>query len=164
MEQLISDILKYSSIGSTHNDAEEVHLHTLIEDLKLVLFIPENISVQILKTLPIVKGDKVKFQQIFQNLIGNAIKFNDKEEGLITIDYEEKKSYYQFSVSDNGIGIEKKYHDKIFKIFNSLKQSKDSSGIGASIVKKIVDLYQGDIWVTSELNKGTTFHFTIKKQ
>jgi PAS domain S-box-containing protein len=164
MEQLISDILKYSSIGSTHGDAEEVHLHPLIEDLKQVLFIPENITVQTLKTLPSVKGDKVKFQQIFQNLIGNAIKFNDKEQGLITIDYEEKKSYYQFSVSDNGIGNEKKYHDKIFKIFNSLKQSKDSSGIGLSIVKKIVDLYQGDIWVTSELNKGTTFHFTIKKQ
>ncbi len=164
MEQLISDILKYSSIGSTHDDTEEVNLNTLIEGLKQVLFVPENISIDILISLPTIKGDKVKFQQIFQNLIGNAIKFNDKEKGLITIDYEEKKSYYQFSVRDNGIGIEKKYHDKIFKIFNSLKQSKDSSGIGLSIVKKIVDLYQGNIWVTSELNKGTTFHFTIKKQ
>jgi PAS domain S-box-containing protein len=164
MEQLISDILKYSSIGSNNDDSQEVHLHALIEDLKQVLFVPENISIDILTPLPIIKGDKIKFQQVFQNLIGNAIKFNDKEEGLITIDYEEKKSYYQFSVRDNGIGIEKKYHDKIFKIFNSLKQSKESSGIGLSIVKKIIDLYQGDIWVTSERNKGTTFHFTIKKQ
>jgi PAS domain S-box-containing protein len=164
MEQLISDILKYSSIGSTHNDSEEVDLHDLIEDLKQVLFIPENITVQTLKTLPIIKGDKIKLQQVFQNLIGNAIKFNDKEKGLITIDHEEKKFYHQFSISDNGIGIEKKYHNKIFKIFNSLKQSNNSSGIGLSIVKKIIDLYQGDIWVTSEINKGTTFHFTIKKQ
>ena len=96
-------------------------------------------------------------------MISNAIKFNDKEKGIITIDYEEKKTYHQFAVSDNGIGIEKKYFDKIFKIFHSLKQSKDSSGIGLSIVKKIIDLYQGEIWIESEPNEGTTFYFTLKK-
>jgi PAS domain S-box-containing protein len=164
MEQLISDILKYSSIDSNDQDSQKVNLNTLIKDLIQVLYVPENISVKILKKLPIVKGDKTKFQQVFQNLIGNAIKFNDKEKGRITIDHQEEKSYHQFSVSDNGIGIDKKYYDSIFKIFNSLKHSKDSSGIGLSIVKKIVDLYQGNIWITSELNKGTTFHFTIKKQ
>jgi len=70
----------------------------------------------------------------------------------------------QFSVSDNGKGIDKKYHDKIFKIFHSLNKSKNSSGIGLSIVKKIVDLFQGEIWLNSELNKGTAFYFTLKKQ
>lgn len=163
MEQLISDILKYSSIGSNIEDTQEVDLNTVIQDVKHVLYIPENISITSLKTLPVVKGDKIKFQQVFQNLIGNAIKFNDKEKGIITIDYVDQKSYHQFSISDNGIGIEKKYHDAIFKIFNSLKQSKDSSGIGLSIVKKVIDLYKGNIWVTSELNKGTTFYFTLKK-
>ncbi len=163
MEQLISDILKYSSIGSNTEDTQEVDLNTVVQDVKQVLFVPENISITSLKTLPVVKGDKIKFQQVFQNLIGNAIKFNDKEKGTITIDYVDKKSYHQFSISDNGIGIEKKYHEAIFKIFNSLKQSKDSSGIGLSIVKKVIDLYKGNIWVASEPNKGTTFYFTLKK-
>ncbi|MFC4633536.1 PAS domain S-box protein [Dokdonia ponticola] len=163
MEQLISDILKYSSIGSNTEDTQEVDLNTVVQDVKQVLYIPDNISVTSLKNLPVVKGDKIKFQQVFQNLIGNAIKFNDKEKGTITIDYVDKKSYHQFSISDNGMGIEKKYHEAIFKIFNSLKQSKDSSGIGLSIVKKVIDLYKGNIWVASELNKGTTFYFTLKK-
>ncbi|GGG14264.1 hypothetical protein GCM10011344_13600 [Dokdonia pacifica] len=163
MEQLISDILKYSSIGATTDESEEVNLNTLIDDLKQVLYVPENISIDVVNNLPIIKGDKIKFQQVFQNLISNAIKFNDKEKGHIIIDYKDKKSYHQFSVSDNGIGIDKKYYDTIFKIFNSLKQSKDSSGIGLSIVKKIIDLYKGNIWVTSKVNEGTTFFFTIKK-
>jgi len=163
MEQLISDILKYSSIGSNNQDHQEVPLKSIVQDLIKVLYIPENITVSLLKELPTVKGDKTKLQQVFQNLISNAIKFNDKEKGIITIDYEEKKSYHQFAITDNGIGIEKKYHDKIFKIFHSLKQSKDSSGIGLSIVKKIIDLYQGDIWIESEPNVGATFYFTLKK-
>jgi light-regulated signal transduction histidine kinase (bacteriophytochrome) len=135
----------------------------LVKNLNNILYIPENITINILNKLPVVQGDKIKYQQIFQNLIGNAIKFNDKEKGVINIDVENQNSFYKFSVSDNGIGIEKKYYDKIFKIFQSLKVTKNSTGIGLSIVKKIVDIYKGEIWLESELNKGTTFYFTIKK-
>ncbi len=163
MEQLIIDILEYSSIGTDANVTKRVNLHNIVNDLKQVLYVPKHISIEVLKVLPTVKGDKVKFQQVFQNLIGNAIKFNDKEKGLIEIDYFEHKTHYQFLVKDNGVGIEKKYHDKIFKIFHSLDNSKASSGIGLSIVKKVIDLYQGEVWVESKLNKGATFHFTIKK-
>lgn len=163
MEHLISDILEYSSVGNTADDTQKVNLNTLVEDLKKVLYVPENISIKIVDKLPTIKGDRVKFQQVFQNLISNAVKFNDKDKGLIEIGYLEHTSYYQFSVKDNGIGIEKKYHKKIFKIFNSLKNSKDSTGIGLSIVKKIINVYQGEIWLESTLNEGTTFHFTIKK-
>lgn len=163
MEQLISDILEYSSVGANANDNQKVNLNTLVEDLKKVLYIPENISIEMITKLPTIRGDRIKFQQVFQNLISNAVKFNNKDKGLIQIDYIECISYYHFSVKDNGIGIEEKYHKKIFKIFNSLNSSKDSSGIGLSIVKKIVDLYQGEIWLESTLNEGTTFHFTIKK-
>ena len=113
--------------------------------------------------MPTVKGDITKFQQLFQNLISNAIKFNNKDKGLIEVNFTENKSFYQFEIKDNGIGIEKKYHDKIFKIFHSLNDSKDSSGIGLSIVKKIIDLYDGNIWLESEPEIGTTFYFTIKK-
>ncbi len=163
METLISDILRYSSLDSVSEEILEVDLDILVKDLNHILYIPENITINVLNKLPIVKGDKIKYQQIFQNLIGNAIKFNDKEKGIINIDVEDQNSFYKFSVSDNGIGIEKKYFDKIFKIFQSLKVAKNSSGIGLSIVKKIVDIYKGEIWLESEINKGTTFYFTIKK-
>lgn len=165
MDKLISDVLRFSSIEAiSDSDEELVDLNIVVNDLIKILFIPKNITITIVNKLPIIKGDYTKYQQLFQNLIANAIKFNDKEKGIIKIDVDEHKSFFKFSVSDNGIGIEKRHFDKIFKIFQSLKKSNDSTGIGLSVVKKIVDLYQGEIWVESELNLGTTFHFTIKKR
>ncbi|WP_299060853.1 PAS domain-containing sensor histidine kinase [uncultured Polaribacter sp.] len=163
MEKLISDVLEYSSAGTTNKEDEDVDLNKTVNDLKSFLFIPENIAVNVLQELPIVRGDKTKFQQLFQNFISNAIKFCDKEIGLVEIDFEDKNTFYQFSIKDNGIGIEKKYHDKIFKVFHSLNKREDSTGIGLSIVKKIIDLHEGNIWLESELGEGTTFYFTIKK-
>ncbi|WNW02521.1 PAS domain S-box protein [Tenacibaculum sp. HL-MS23] len=163
MEKLISNVLEYSSAGSITKEKEDVDLNITLNDLKKILFIPKNISVTILKKLPIIKGDKTKFQQLFQNFISNAIKFCDKEIGIIEVDYQENKNFHQFSIKDNGIGIEKKYHDKIFQVFHSLNKREDSTGIGLSIVRKIIDLHEGDVWLESKLNKGTTFYFTIKK-
>ncbi|ARV05455.1 PAS domain-containing sensor histidine kinase [Polaribacter sp. SA4-10] len=163
MEKLISNVLEYSSAGTNKHEAIDVDLNDTLSNLKKVLFIPKNISVNVLKSLPIIKGDQTKFQQLFQNFISNAIKFCDKEVGVVDIDYIDNKTFYQFSIKDNGIGIEKKYHDKIFKIFHALDKRDDSTGIGLAIVKKIITLYGGDIWLESEPNKGTTFYFTIKK-
>ncbi|PQJ82018.1 GAF domain-containing sensor histidine kinase [Polaribacter glomeratus] len=163
MENLISDILKYSSLDAVVSEDEVVELDLLIKNLIHVLYVPDTISINILNKLPTVKGDKTKFQQLFQNLIGNAIKFNNKENGFIDIDVESYNSFYKFSIKDNGIGIQKRHFDSIFKIFQSLKKEKNSSGIGLSIVKKIVDIYKGEVWLESEINKGTTFYFTIKK-
>ena len=163
MNQLITNILKYSIAGTVLYTEESVDLNALLGEIKNVLVIPEKLTITISSNLPIVKGDKTKFQQLFQNLIGNAIKFNKKENGTVEIDCIEKDSFYQFSVKDNGIGIEKKYHDKIFKIFHSLNKNKESTGIGLSIVKKIVNLYDGEIWLESSLNVGSTFYFTLKK-
>ena len=163
MEQLIVNILDYSSAGTILDAEIDVDLSKLVDKLLKSLLIPKNVSVVILNKLPIVSGDKTKFQQLFQNLISNAIKFSNKGNGLIEIDFQENNSFYQFSVKDNGIGIEKKYHEKIFKIFHSLSNSKESTGVGLSIVKKIVELYDGNIWLESKPNIGTTFYFTIKK-
>ena len=163
MESLISNILAYSSITTDHKKRDEVDLNTTLETVYRLLLIPQDISIEVLTKLPIVKGDATKFQQLFQNLISNAIKFSDKEKGRIKIDYTVSKSHYQFSIEDNGIGIEEKQHQKIFKIFHSLHTSKESTGIGLSIVKKIVELYEGDVWLQSTVGKGTTFYFTIKK-
>lgn len=163
MEHLISDVLEYSSIGEEETEKVHVNINTVVDELLKILYIPDHINVNVLKELPVVYGNKVKLQQLFQNMISNAVKFIDKEKGIIEIDVEALENHYQFSIKDNGIGIDKKFHDKIFKIFHTLNERKDSTGIGLSIVKKIVDLHEGEIWLESELNKGTTFFFTLKK-
>ncbi len=163
MEQLISDVLNYSSVSSDNSEIQSVDIQLLVEDLLKMLYIPEHIEVKCMRQLPVLCGDKTKLQQVFQNLIGNAVKFNDKDKGLIEIDVEDQKDYYKFSIKDNGIGIEPQFHEKIFKIFHSLNKSKDSTGIGLSLVKKIVNLHEGKIWLESAPNIGTTFFFTLKK-
>jgi light-regulated signal transduction histidine kinase (bacteriophytochrome) len=164
MEKLISNVLKYSSAGSKAKEKEkDIDLNSTVSNLKNMLLIPANISIKVLNKLPTVRGDKTKFQQLFQNLLSNAIKFCDKENGIIEINYVDNNTFHQFSIKDNGIGIPKKYHDKIFQIFHSLNKRKDSTGVGLSIVKKIINLHEGDIWLESEPNVGTTFYFTIKK-
>ena len=104
-----------------------------------------------------------KFSQLFQNLIQNAIKYNNKPNGNIEIGFTEKENQYQFFVKDNGIGIKAAYFDQIFKVFTKLESTSSSSGIGLSIVKKIVTFYNGKIWLESEEEVGTTFYFTISK-
>ena len=163
MEALINDILNYSSIKEKSTDLENVNVYELVSDIKKLLYVPEHIDVNIDENLPVIRADKVRLQQLFQNLIGNAINYSDKEKGYVNINYKEKKKYHVFSVADNGIGIAKEYHDKIFKVFESLGDHKDSTGIGLSIVKKIVDVYDGRIWLESEEGVGTTFFIEFKK-
>jgi len=163
MEQLITDVLNYSSVGSDIAEKTDIDLNVLIDELITILYIPSHIKVECQSSLPVLNGEKTKLQQLFQNLISNSVKFIDKKNGVIKINVEDLKTHYKFSVEDNGIGIEKKFHNKIFKIFHSLKKSKDSTGIGLSIVKKIVNLHEGEIWLDSEPNVGTTFYFTLKK-
>lgn len=163
MEQLINDILNYSSSGAETYNKEMVDIRVLVDDIVKLLYVPEHIEISVLGDMPQVHGDKTKLQQVFQNLISNAIKFIDKEKGLINIKSEELDTHYKFSIKDNGIGIEKKFYDKIFKIFHSLNASKQSTGIGLSIVKKIVELHEGEVWLESEPTLGTTFYFTLKK-
>jgi len=162
MDALISGILDYSTIGKNQLETYNVDLNVLLKDVLKMIEIPSHISIDIPK-LPIVVGDKYRLQQLFQNLIGNAIKYNDKPKGLIEIGVEDKKQFWEFYIKDNGKGIDKVYFNKIFKVFEKLENTQGSTGVGLSIVKKIVDLYGGKIWLTSELGVGTTFYFTLKK-
>ncbi|GLB53438.1 hypothetical protein NBRC110019_24790 [Neptunitalea chrysea] len=164
MEQLITDILNYSSAGANTIELEQVNTSAVIKEILQLVYIPANIKVNLDTEMPVIQAEKTKIQQLFQNLISNAIKFIDKPEGVINIGIIPDKNVYKFYVKDNGIGIEQKYHEKIFEIFHSLNKSKDSTGIGLSIVKKIVTLYGGDVWVESENGNGTTFYFTINKK
>ncbi|MEK6559248.1 MAG: ATP-binding protein, partial [Planctomycetota bacterium] len=98
-----------------------------------------------------------------QNLISNAVKYMDKPEGEIKIECSKEGNYWKFAVADNGPGIEEKYFEKIFQIFQTLKprDEVESTGIGLSIVKKIVEMYGGKVWVESKVDCGSTFYFTL---
>ncbi|MDO3695404.1 PAS domain S-box protein [Wenyingzhuangia sp. chi5] len=163
MELLISDVLEYSRVGADLHLDQKVNINDLLTELLQVIYVPENIHVSVENNLPIILGDKVKLEQLFQNLLSNAVKFSNKEIGEIKVGCVDVGTHFQFSVSDNGMGIEKQYFDKIFKIFQSLHKRKDSSGIGLSIVKKIVELHHGSIWLESKVGEGTIFYFTVKK-
>jgi len=164
MDTLITGILEYSTIGKTEKEIFEVDLKKLIPEILETLQIPKHIIVKGAATLPIIKGNKFRLHQLFQNIICNAIKYNDKEIGVIEIGVKKlDPEFWQFYVSDNGIGIEQKYFDKIFHTFQKLENQNDASGIGLSIVKKIITLYQGEIWISSKVSHGTIFNFTLKK-
>ncbi len=163
MERLINDILSYSSINYDPSAVELIDTYQVIKSVKKLIFIPKHIDVVISKSLPKIKADKVRIQQLFQNLMSNAVNYIDKEEGIIEVSCKEKRKSYVFSVSDNGIGIAKEYHKKIFEVFESLGNHKNSTGIGLSIVKKIIDIYDGKIWLESTEGVGTTFFIEFKK-
>ncbi len=163
MDTLINGILDYSTIGKTSFEVYDVDTNILIDDVLKMIEVPNHIDI-IKPKLPTIKGDKYRLQQLFQNLISNAIAYNDKEKGKIEIGVSDEDNHWQFYIKDNGKGIDEVYFEKIFKTFQKLENNQESTGIGLSIVKKIVDLYGGKIWLTSDLGKGTTFYFTLKKQ
>lgn len=163
MDHLINGILEYSRIDKVDQQKQSIDLNAIMDDLIDVIYIPEHISISIVSKLPIIQGDTFRLQQVFQNLLNNAVKYNDKEKGLITVSCQEKEHFWEFAIADNGPGIAKSYHHKIFQIFQTLDTKKEATGIGLSIVKKIVELYEGEIWVESEEKQGTTFYFTLKK-
>lgn len=162
MDTLINGILEYSTIGKNQEQIYDVDTNLIVDDVLQIIQAPKQVTV-IKHNLPVINGDKYRLQQLFQNLISNAIKYNDKATPKLEIGAEDKQQYWQFYVKDNGKGIDRVYFDKIFKTFEKLENNPDSSGIGLSIVKKIIDLYEGKIWLESTLGVGTTFYFTLKK-
>jgi light-regulated signal transduction histidine kinase (bacteriophytochrome) len=164
MDTLILGILEYSTIGKVKKEFYEVDLNVLVEDLILTFENPNDVRVSIPRRLPIIRGDQYRLELLFHHLIRNAIKFNNKGiEGLVEINCSDKNKYWQFSIKDNGKGIEEQYFDKIFIAFQKLENDYKSTGIGLSIVKKIIETYDGEIWLKSILNVETTFYFKIKK-
>jgi light-regulated signal transduction histidine kinase (bacteriophytochrome) len=164
MDTLILGILEYSTIGKAEKSVYEVDLNILIDDILLAIDNPNEIKVIIPNKLPIVKGDQHRLELLFHHLIQNSIKFNDKgEDGFVEINFSNEGKYWHFSIKDNGKGIEKQYFDKIFIAFQKLENDYKSTGIGLSIVKKIVETYNGEIWLESTPNVETTFYFKIKK-
>ncbi|PTX61128.1 phospho-acceptor domain-containing protein [Kordia periserrulae] len=165
MDLLVEGILNYSLQAEPEQSVKEVNLHTTVKRIVDSLA-GENVSVSLEKKLPRVLYNESQIQQIFFNLLQNAIKHNDKEHIEISIDYEVNKLQYKFFIKDNGPGIAEKYHGKIFELFQKLQTDvqEEAIGIGLALVKKIVERNDGKIYVKSTEGNGATFIFTIPKK
>lgn len=157
MDHLIQGILTYSKMDTLDLSSEQIDVNEVVNNIINIIHIPENTEVRINHLLPTIIADKYRIQQLFQNLIGNAVTYIDKAKGLVEVDFSIEKNHYIFSIKDNGPGIAKENQEKIFKVFQSFTKNEKSTGIGLSIVKRIVDNYNGEIWVESQLTVGTTF-------
>ena len=165
LDALIDGVLRYSRIGRIHETASKIDLAELVHEVIDSLAPPPNISVHVTSQLPTIMAEKTSIQQILQNLISNAIRYLDKPEGRIGIACMEQGDSWCVSVSDNGPGIEARHFERIFQLFQTLnpRDRVESTGVGLSIVKKIVDQYGGKVWVESAVGEGSTFFFTVPK-
>ncbi len=161
MDHLIEGILTYAKIDKVDVVSERVSIYEVIENIINVIHIPSHITVSIIGELPIINADKFRMHQLFQNIIGNAVNYIDKPIGKIEVSCQEDGATFIFSIKDNGPGIAKENQEKIFKTFQSLGKSDKSTGLGLSIVKKIIETYKGKIWLESEINQGTTFFISL---
>jgi signal transduction histidine kinase len=166
MYQLLEGILRYSRIGRGKEQLEVLELNGLVKDVITVLLPGQNFEISIENDLPPVFADRTKVHQIFQNIISNAIKYNDKPIGEVKISSEtdKEKSLHYFNISDNGKGIPEEDFDRVFKIFQTLEKNKDSAestGVGLTLVQKIIKKYGGNIFVKSKVGEGTTFTFSL---
>jgi signal transduction histidine kinase len=165
MQVLIQDLLAFSRVGRKGTACKEVDCGALLEEVlrNLASAIQESGAVVTHSALPVVWADHTQMLQLFQNLIGNAIRFRGKEPPAISIAAEQAENSWSFRVSDNGIGIAPEYAQSIFVIFQRLHARAEypGNGIGLAICKKIVELYGGKIWVESQAGQGSTFNFTM---
>jgi signal transduction histidine kinase len=159
MEKLINGLLDYARIREKtvpeHIDVNKL-VAEIVEDI-----VPRNFKVE-LQNLPVIFGEKLKIEQVFTNLVSNAVKYTPEKKAEIIISCKEFNDHYEFSVKDNGIGIEPEFHERIFEIFQTLREKgeKESTGIGLAIIKKIIEEQKGHIAVHSELGMGAEFIFT----
>jgi signal transduction histidine kinase len=166
MDGLIDGILRYSRLGRVREKAESLDLNILVKEVIDTIASGEDVKVTIENKLPVILRDSIRMEQVFQNLIGNAIKYTDKGESIIRVGCVEDETSWTFSVADNGPGIESQYHEKIFQIFQTLtpRDERESTGIGLALVKKIIGIYGGSVWLESEAGCGTTFFFTLPRK
>lgn len=169
IKKLILDLLEFSRVSSNREAFTTTDMNKVLEDASSVLC--EELKVTgaelIIPALPTIHANTALMGQLFENLIDNALKYRGTRKPVIQIDCKEEADKFLFSVSDNGIGIDPEYSDKIFILFQRLHNNNeafDGTGVGLTICKKIVELHRGNIWVISEKEKGSTFYFTIARQ
>ncbi len=165
MHKLIEGVLQYSRIGRIKEHLVYIDLNELIPKIIETLDPAANIKIEVKNQLPTIFTEQTRIFQIFQNLLSNAIKYMDKPNGQIEVASTEQDGYWKFAVTDNGPGIEPKNFEKVFQIFQTLmpRDQMESTGVGLTIVKKIIETYGGRIWIESQLGVGSTFCFTLPK-
>ncbi len=164
MDKLINGILYHATLGKTDEKRIMFAIEDLLNEIEENIEIPENIQIVHVNEFPTISFEKSRIEQLFKNLITNAIAASkDKEQGLVRIEYIEDPEFWKFKVSDNGKGIAKRHQEGIFEMFKKLENDGNTIGIGLAISKKIVDFHNGKLWMESEENQGATFYFTLKK-
>ncbi len=166
MSTLIDRIQQYSRLGQSDQKKKQVDLNVVLSEVVSRIALPEHIEITIESELPTLTYEITHIILVFQNLLNNAVKYMDKPKGQIKVGCVEEEDFWRFSVTDNGPGIQQSYFERIFNIFKTLSPSDgfESTGIGLSIVKKLVELNKGRVWVESEFGQGSTFFFTLPKQ
>lgn len=168
LTEMIGSILDYSRKSMGEQTVEEVDVNELVLQTAYLLFPPKHVAVTLAGELPVIQTRKLKLQQVFQNLISNAIKYNDKESGVVEIGGVDKGEYYEFYVSDNGPGVAEEDQQRIFRLFhttqNKAVNSDSSTGVGLNILKMLVEEQGGRIWVESNQGEGSTFFFEWRKK
>lgn len=168
MSKMIDELLEYSKIAEKDKTFERFQSKYILKEVIATFnqsIKEKNIAIEI-KQLPEIYAIKTAFKILINNLLSNAIKYANKTSlTLIRISCEEDELFWKFSINDNGIGIDKPYHEMVFQLFSKLNSDNNykSTGIGLATCKKIVELHHGKIWVESALEMGSTFYFTIKK-
>jgi signal transduction histidine kinase len=167
MQALVSDLLDYSRVNTRGQAFQPVNTNDLVDHVIQNLYsqVQESNAVIMTDSLPVVEVDPGQLEMVFQNLIGNAIKF--RKNGIaphIHISAEKTGDTWKFAIKDNGIGIDPAFHDRIFVIFQRLhtRDKYPGTGVGLAIVKRIIERHGGKIWVESEAESGSTFYFTLK--
>ena len=165
MEALIDGILQYSRAGRVKAKPEPIDTGALVRDVVELIAPPEPIAIDVAPDMPQVTAEKVPLQQVFMNLIGNAIKHAGADSPRVSVSWEDAGPFYEFTVRDNGQGIAPQYHERIFGIFQTLeaRDKVEGTGIGLSVVQKIVDAKGGRVWVESDTGKGARFKFLWPK-
>ena len=165
MENLLDDLLEYSRAGRNLDNSEIIKSERLVREISDFLDVPKGFVVKADESLKGINVPRMPLEQIFHNLVGNALKHHDKEKGTITVSAKNRGEFYEFSVADDGPGIPKKYQEQVFEMFQTLKSRDEveGSGMGLALVKKIVHNFGGQLRLESEEGQGSTFIFTWPK-
>jgi two-component system sensor histidine kinase/response regulator len=167
LSDMIGSILEYSRKSLSQQTIEEVNSYSLVSEIVELLFLPKNFTICIQDSLPVLQTHKIKLQQVLQNLISNSVKYNDKKDALLEIGAVDKGNWYEFYVKDNGPGISKRDHARIFNMFETAgntSQKDSSTGLGLNLLKVLVEEQGGKIWVNSVIGQGSTFYFEWAKK
>ena len=168
MKKLILDLLEYSKFSSNKEEFTKTDMNAVFQDVSetFSIEITDSGAELITQKLPLIHANTSLIKQLLENLVGNALKYRSNRKPVLKVGCKEEEDRFLFTVSDNGIGIDPKYSDKIFILFRRLHNDNDTyegTGVGLAICKKIVELHHGTIWVESEQGEGSTFYFTIPK-